>query len=177
MKITTRNLVLMALFIALSFVGAQLKIFSTVAFDSLPAFLATLLMGPFFGAIVAIIGHLLTALTSGFPMTLPVHCVIALGMGLTMVATWYAFTLVKKISNEYVGLIAAVIVAGLFNGPVLLLLCSPLLVPILTWPGLIGMMPLLGIVGGLNALIAAAVYKVLPQSVKSQFHLATKPIV
>jgi len=177
MKITTRNLVLMALFIALSFVGAQLKIFSTVAFDSLPAFLATLLMGPIYGAIVAIIGHLLTALTSGFPMTLPVHLVIALGMGLTMVATWYTFTLVKKISNEYVGLIVAVIMAGIFNGPVLLLLCSPLLVPILTWPGLIGMMPLLGMVGGLNALIAAVVYKALPQSIKSQFSLATKSIV
>lgn len=177
MKINTRNLVLMALFIALSFVGAQLKVFSTVAFDSLPAFLATLLMGPIYGAIVAIIGHLLTALTSGFPMTLPVHLVIALGMGLTMVATWYTFTLVKKISNEYVGLIAAVIMAGIFNGPVLLLLCSPLLVPILTWPGLMGMMPLLGMVGALNAVIAAIVYKALPQSIKSQFQLATKSIV
>ncbi|MGV8906932.1 MAG: ECF transporter S component [Acetobacterium sp.] len=174
MKITTRRLVLMALFIALSFVGAQLKIFSTVAFDSLPAFLATLLMGPIYGSIVAIIGHLLTALTSGFPMTVPVHMVIALGMGLTMVATWYTFTLIKKISNEYLGLIAAVIIAGLFNGPVLLLLCSPLLVPILTWPGLMGMMPLLAMVGGLNALIAAIVYKALPQSIKSQFQLASK---
>lgn len=177
MKINTRNLVLMALFIALSFVGAQLKIFSTIAFDSLPAFLATLLMGPVYGAIIAIIGHLLTALTSGFPMSLPVHCVIALGMGLTMVATWYAFTLVRKISNDYLGLLAFIIIAGLFNGPGLLLLCSPLLVPILTWPGVIGMMLPLALVGGLNALIAAAVYKALPQSIKDQFHLVIKPQV
>lgn len=175
MKINTRNLVFMALFIALSFIGAQLKIFSTVAFDSLPAFLATLLMGPIYGAIVAIIGHLLTALTSGFPMSAPVHGVIALGMGLTMVTTWYAFTLVKKISNEYLGLISFVIIAGLFNGPVLLLLCSPLLVPILTWPGLMSMMLPLALVGGLNALVAAFVYKALPQSIKEQLHLAPKP--
>jgi len=177
MKINTRNLVLMALFIALSFVGAQLKIFSTIAFDSLPAFLATLLMGPVYGAIIAIIGHLLTALTSGFPMTLPVHLVIALGMGVTMVAAWFTFTFTKKVSNDYLALLAFVVIAGVFNGPVLLLLCSPLLVPMLTWPGLIGMMPLLGMVGGLNALIAAGVYKALPQSVKEQFQLATKPQV
>ena len=177
MKINTRNLVLMALFIALSFVGAQLKIFSTIAFDSLPAFLATLLMGPVYGAIIAIIGHLLTALTSGFPMTLPVHLVIALGMGVTMVAAWFTFIFTKKVSNDFWALLAFVVIAGVFNGPVLLLLCSPLLVPMLTWPGLIGMMPLLGMVGGLNALIAAGVYKALPQSVKEQFQLATKPQV
>lgn len=175
MKITTRNLVLMALFIALSFVGAQLKIFSTIAFDSLPAFLATLLMGPVYGAIIAVIGHLLTALTSGFPMTLPVHLVIAVGMGVTMVAAWFIFTLIKKAANDFLALLAFVIIAAVFNGPVLLLLCSPLLVPMLTWPGLMGMMPLLGMVGGLNALIAAGVYKALPQSVKEQFQLTIKP--
>jgi len=174
MKINTRNLVLTALFIALSFVGAQLKIFSTIAFDSLPAFLATLLMGPVYGAIIAVIGHLLTALTSGFPMTLPVHLVIAVGMGVTMVAAWFTFTLTKRVANEYLALLAFVLIAGLFNGPVLLLLCSPLLVPMLTWAGLTGMMPLLGMVGGLNALIAVFVYKAVPQSIKEQIHFETK---
>jgi|LGVE01.1.fsa_nt_gb uncharacterized membrane protein len=174
MKINTRQLVLLALFIALSFVGAQLKIFGTIAFDSLPAFLATFLMGPIFGAIVAIIGHFLTALTSGFPMTFPVHCVIALGMGLTMVATWYAFSFIQKITNDYLGLLAGIFVGALFNGPILLLLCSPLLVPMLTWPGLIGMMFPLALVGSINAILAGIVYKALPSSIKNQIQLDLK---
>lgn len=173
MKINTRQLVFMALLIALSFVGAQLKVFGTIAFDSLPAFLGTLLMGPVAGAIIAIIGHLLTALTSGFPMTLPVHLAIGLGMGLIMVATWYTYVFVKKIANDIVGLIVSVIVAAICNGPVLLLVCSPLLVPMLTWPGLVTMMFPLALVGGINALIAATVFKALPESVKNQVSSAT----
>ncbi|MBC3888019.1 ECF transporter S component [Acetobacterium paludosum] len=169
MKITTKQLVFTALLIALSFIGAQLKIFGTIAFDSLPAYLGTFLMGPIFGAIIGIIGHLLTAATSGFPMTLPVHCVIALGMGLTMVGTWYTYLFVKKIANETLGLLISVIAATIFNGPILLLLCSPLLVPILTWAGVIALMLPLALVGGLNALIAAVIYKALPDSIKNQF--------
>lgn len=174
MKINTRQLVFMALLIAFSFIGAQLKIFGTIAFDSLPAFLGTFLMGPIFGAIIGIIGHLLTALTSGFPMTLPVHCVIAFGMGITMIATWYTYTFIKKVSNEIIGLIISVLAAAIFNGPILLLLCSPLLVPMLTWAGVIGMMFPLALVGGLNALIAALVFKALPVSIKNQFSSAAK---
>ncbi|WP_414732637.1 ECF transporter S component [Acetobacterium carbinolicum] len=173
MKINTRQLVFMALLIALSFVGAQLKVFGTIAFDSLPAFLGTLLMGPLAGAIIAIIGHLLTALTSGFPMTLPVHLAIGLGMGLIMVATWYTYVFVKKAANEIVALIVSVIVAAICNGPILLLLCSPLLIPMLTWPGVIAMMFPLALVGGINALIAALVFKALPLSVKNQVSSAS----
>lgn len=168
MKINTRQLVFMALLIALSFIGAQLKVFGTIAFDSLPAFLGTLLMGPVAGAIIAIIGHLLTALTSGFPMTLPVHLAIGLGMGLIMVATWYSYAFVKKATNEIVGLIVSVIIAAVCNGPILLLLCSPLLVPMLTWPGVMAMMLPLALVGGINAMIAALIFKALPLSVKTQ---------
>lgn len=175
MKINTRQLVFMALLIALSFVGAQLKVFGTIAFDSLPAFLGTLLMGPVAGAIIAIIGHLLTALTSGFPMTVPVHLVIALGMGLTMVATWYTYIFVKKAANEIVGLIVSVIIAAICNGPILLLLCSPLLVPMLTWPGIIAMMFPLALVGGINAMVAAIVFKALPESIKNQVSSAVSP--
>ncbi|MGL4607000.1 MAG: ECF transporter S component [Eubacteriaceae bacterium] len=163
---TTRKLVLLALFIALSFIGAQIKVFGSIAFDSLPAFLGTLLMGPIFGAIIGVLGHLLTALTSGFPMTLPVHLFIAFAMGLVMVATWYTFVWIKKVGNEILALIGAVLVGAIFNGPVTLLICSPLLVPIMTWNGVIGLMFPLTLVGGINALIAAVIYKVLPKSFK-----------
>lgn len=101
-------------------------------------------------------------------MTVPVHLAIGLGMGLIMVATWYSYAFVKKAANEVVGLIVSVIVAAVCNGPILLLLCSPLLVPMLTWPGVIAMMFPLALVGGINALIAALVFKALPLSVKNQ---------
>lgn len=168
MKTNSRQLVFMALLIGLSFVGAQLKIFGSIAFDSLPAFLGTFLMGPIAGALVAIIGHLLTALSSGFPMTLPVHLVIALGMGLTMVATYYSYSFVKKSSNEIIGLVVAIIVATICNGPVLLLLCSPLLVPIITWPGVMAMMFPLALVAGINVFLAGLIFKALPESIKNR---------
>ena len=69
--------------------------------------------------------------------------------------------------------IVSVIVAAICNGPILLLLSSPLLVPMLTWPGLIGMMFPLALVGGINALIAATVFKALPESVKNQVSSAS----
>lgn len=168
MKTNSRQLVFMALLIALSFIGAQLKIFGSIAFDSLPAFLGTLLLGPLPGAIIASLGHLLTALSSGFPMTLPVHLVIALGMGLTMVATWYTFKFVEKISNDIIGLIVAVGVASLCNGPVILMFCAPLLIPIITWPGVIALLFPLSLVGGINAFLAALLFKTLPASVKGK---------
>jgi hypothetical protein len=43
----------------------------------------------------------------------------------------------------------------------------------LTWPGVIAMMFPLALVGGINALIAALVFKALPLSVKNQVSLAS----
>ena len=52
MKRSTLNLVLLALFIALSAVGANIKVMGSIAFDSMPAFLAAMLLRPVAGAIV-----------------------------------------------------------------------------------------------------------------------------
>ena len=54
MKISTKQLVFTALLIALSFIGAQLKVFGTIAFDSLPAFLGTFLLARFTGQSLAL---------------------------------------------------------------------------------------------------------------------------
>lgn len=78
-----RRLTYLAMFMALSAVGAYIKIPSiigTPALDSFPGFLAALLMGPVNGAIVAALGHMLTALTAGFPLSIPIHLLIAGGM-------------------------------------------------------------------------------------------------
>lgn len=70
---------LLALFIALSAVGAAIKIPSpvgSVALDAFPAILAGGLLGGGAGAIVGALGHLLSALIAGFPLG-PMHLLIA----------------------------------------------------------------------------------------------------
>jgi uncharacterized membrane protein len=80
----SRMLSLLALFSALSAVGAAIKIPSTigsVAFDVFPALLAAALLGSGAGAIVGALGHLLSALIAGFPLG-PMHVLIAIEMAL-----------------------------------------------------------------------------------------------
>ena len=114
---------------------------------------------------------MLTSATSGFPYTLPVHLLIGVGMGLTMVATWFIFNIFDKRNQTNIGLVVSVLVAALFNGPILSLLCSPLLVPMLTWAGVVGMMIPLALVGGINAAIAAVIFRAIPASLKTQLDL------
>lgn len=69
----------LALFTALSVVGASIKIpavVGSVALDVFPALLAAVLIGARPGAIVAAFGHLLSALFGGFPLG-PMHILIA----------------------------------------------------------------------------------------------------
>lgn len=83
-KMKSRMLILLALFSALSAVGAAIKIpaiIGTVAFDVFPALLAAALLGGGAGAIVGALGHLLSALIAGFPLG-PMHVLIAIEMAL-----------------------------------------------------------------------------------------------
>jgi riboflavin transporter FmnP len=105
-----KRIVILSLLIALSAVLANLKIFSTIAFDSLPAFLAAMILSPIAGGIVGALGHLLSAFTSGFPLTLPVHIFIAFQM---LVIVWLFGVLFKNL-NQYI----AILIAILLNGPV-----------------------------------------------------------
>ncbi|WP_161568278.1 ECF transporter S component [Anaerobacillus alkaliphilus] len=85
MKLTTKELVLVSVCIALTVIGSMIKIpspFGTVALDSAPAFLAAFLFGPVFGAIVAFFGHMLTALNVGMPLTVLIHLLIATQMAI-----------------------------------------------------------------------------------------------
>jgi uncharacterized membrane protein len=122
MNSKTQRIALTALFIALSAIGAQLKIFSSIAFDSLPAFLAAMLLGGPEGALVGALGHMLTAALSGFPYTLPLHIVIALEMaGICYLAGW----LVQK---KHMAIWLAALIAFILNAFI-----SPLI--LIVWPG------------------------------------------
>lgn len=74
-----------ALFIALSVIGAALKIpfasVGSVALDAFPALFASVLFGGGIGAVIAAAGHLLSALMAGMPLG-PFHYLIALEMAL-----------------------------------------------------------------------------------------------
>lgn len=162
----TKNLVLTALFIALSFVGANVKVMGTIAFDSMPAFLGSLLLGPVYGGIIGAMGHFLTALTSGFPLSLPVHLITMGGMAVTMIAFGLVYKFLNR-SNNLLAIILSTIVGIAINGPLTLLVLTPLLLPVMGKAGILGFLPMLSLIAGINALVALVVYKLLPRSLKN----------
>ncbi|MGL5574912.1 MAG: ECF transporter S component [Sarcina sp.] len=108
-KNKTKILVISGMLIALSSILANFKIFGSVAFDSMPAFLAGIIINPVIGGVVGLLGHLFTGLTSSFPLTVPIHLIIALEMMITV----YIFSKVYKI-NKFLGIGVAI----LLNGPI-----------------------------------------------------------
>lgn len=108
---TPRRVARLAILVALSAVGALIKIPSptgTVALDAAPAFLAAAAFSPGEGAIVGAVGHLVSALTTGFPLGLPVHLLVAVEMALFV---WVFGVLARRV-NVWV----AVVVGVLLNG-------------------------------------------------------------
>lgn len=106
-----KRMALMAMFIALSVIGAMLKIPSptgTVALDSAPGFLGAVLLGWKEGLVIAALGHLVSAYSAGFPLTIPIHLLIALQMAIAV--SVYALLLHK--TNPVVAIAAAVFING-----------------------------------------------------------------
>ena len=158
----TKKLVITALFIALSFIGANIKIMNTIALDSMPGFLGTLIFGPIYGALIGATGHFLTAVTSGFPYTLPVHLIIMLGMAVTMLVFGYIYR--YFLTKNYVAAVILSLIAGvIINGPLLLIVLKPLLIPLLGEATYITYFPILSLTALLNIVIAQGIYKVLPE--------------
>lgn len=123
MRKTTLRICLLALFIGLSAVGANFKLMGSIAFDSLPAFLAAMLMGGPEGAAVGAAGHLFSAMLAGFPLTLPMHLAIAAEMGcICWLAGWLVQTKKRPVW-------LAAVLAFVLNAFV-----SPLIVA--AWPGM-----------------------------------------
>ena len=79
-----KKISLISLFIALSVAGASIKIpaiVSSVALDMVPALLAGVILGGGPGALIALLGHLLSAFIGGMPLG-PFHFMIAVEMAL-----------------------------------------------------------------------------------------------
>lgn len=149
---TPRRVARMAVLVALSAVGAFIKLPSptgTVALDSAPGYVAGAAFGAVEGAIVGALGHLLTALTAGFPLGLPVHLLVAALMAVCVaVFGWLA---------RNVHMIPAIVAGVLLNG----VGGAALLIPI-GGTGLFAAQVFPLLVGSIiNILIAAAVAKAL----------------
>jgi riboflavin transporter len=146
----------LSIFTALSAAGSLIKIPSPVgslAFDSAPGFLIALLFGPIEGALVAGLGHLATAVVSGFPLGI-LHLPIALGMALAGAA----IGLLNKLNKTW-GFTPALI-AGVIINIVLVFPLFPWLGPggDIGWTIAVGFTPFLALAATLNAVLAGLVY-------------------
>ncbi len=111
--LSVKQIAYMSVFIALSAVGAMIKIPSpvgTIGLDSGPGYFCGLAFGYVQGSCVIFIGHLLTAGLIGFPLGIPLHLFIGLQL-----AVW---VLLFRWVSRRIGMIAGAVVAILMNGVV-----------------------------------------------------------
>lgn len=149
-KLTVKFITQCGIFIALSVAGAFIKPFgNSIAFDSLPAFLAASMLGPFAGALTGFLGHLISAAIIGFPFTIPVHLIVAFEMAFVMII--YSF-LARKIN-----IVVSAFIAILLNG----IGATALLIPILGTPFFIAMVAPLTLVAAVNVILAVLIHRTL----------------
>lgn len=144
-----------SIFVALSAVGAMIKIPSpvgSIALDSASGYFCALAFGFPEGILVIAIGHLLTSGVVGFPLGLPLHLFISVQMAL-----WAA---AYRWLNQKFGLIAASVIAVLLNG----VISSFTMVLIGGIGAAIGLMPFL-LAGSLaNIVLAAMSYRIIKRT-------------
>lgn len=141
-----------AILVAVSAVGAFIKLPSptgTVALDSAPGFVAAAAFGPGEGSIVGALGHMFSALITGFPLGLPIHLLVA-----AATVIWVgAFGIISRKINILVAAPIAILLNGVGG--------AALLIPILG-VGIFATLVLPLTVGAaINVIVAVAVVRVL----------------
>ena len=110
-----RTITAYALLIALCAIGGQIH-FGTysIGFDSSPAFVGALMLGPVAGAVLGALGHIATAASTGFPLSVPMHVVVAIIMACTAGSVGYvAQKMTSSFSYVVGGILGYVINVGL----------------------------------------------------------------
>ena len=147
-----RRIARTGILIALCVVGALIKIPSptgSVALDAAPAFLAAFAFTLPEAALVAVLGHLVSAATAGFPLSLPVHLIIAVTMAVAVAGAGWA----ARRANVWVGVVVGIVLNGVG---------APLtLVPMFGWGFFAGMLVPLLVGAAVNVILAALVAKAL----------------
>lgn len=149
---TPRRVARVAILVALSAVGAFIKLPSptgTVALDSAPAWLAGAAFSAVEGSIVGALGHLVSALSTGFPLGLPVHLLVAVEM---VVFVWVFAVLARRIS-----IWLAIPVGIVLNG----VLGAAILIPVGGVGMFVSLVLPLTVGSAINIIIAAAAARVL----------------
>ncbi|MDA3845400.1 MAG: ECF transporter S component [Vallitaleaceae bacterium] len=115
---TTKELTAAGLLIAIAVILSypMFKLMGSIGFDSMPAFLGAAVIGPIAGGFIGSIAHMVSALLTGMPLSLPIHLVVAV----TMYMSCFAYGWTRKRSNRYL----AIIVGIVMNGPISLGLSS-----------------------------------------------------
>lgn len=152
---TPKRMARIAILIALSGVGALIKLPSptgTVALDSAPGYFTAAAFGPIEGGLVAGLGHLFTAATTGFPLGIPMHLLVGVEQAAWAFIFWI---LVRRIN-----LTVAIIGATFFNGVV----ASAIMIPIGGVGMFVGLLLPMIVGSAINVLIAAAAYKIVQKS-------------
>lgn len=152
----TRFVSEIALFSALSGIGAMIPVPSpvgSVALDSFPGYFMALWRGSLSGALVCAIGHMLSALRAGFPLGY-LHVPVALLMALVGAAT----AIVKRKMG---------VIAGLSTGISINTAGVVLAVPTMGWEILLVLTPILFVASLINAAIAGVIYEAIRRIVKS----------
>lgn len=139
-----------AIFIALSAVGAMIKIPSpvgTIGLDSGPGYFCGLAFGYRMGTLVVFVGHLLTAGLVGFPLGIPIHIFIGVQLALWVV--------ILRWVNQRFGLIPGAVAAIICNG----VLSAFTMVFVGGMGAVLATMPFLLVGSLINVAVAAAAYK------------------
>lgn len=162
-----KRLTLVAVLLALCVVGANVKIMGSIAFDSAPAFLGAILLGPIDGAFLGFFGHMVSAALLGFPLTLPIHLVIAVMMAICM----FAFGWIRKRfgRSRLATIVISDIVGYLINVP---LEIAPLY--LMMNAAIFAFFIPLTIATVLNLVVCELVYAFLPQSIKTKPYLRSE---
>ena len=149
-KLPVKFITLCGMFIALSVAGAFLKPFgNSIAFDSLPAFLAASMLGPAAGALTGLLGHLISSAIVGFPFSLPVHLIVAVEMAIVMI--------IYSVLAQKINIIVSAVIAVLLNG----IVATALLIPILGAPFFAVMVGPLTLVAAINVILAVLLHRAL----------------
>ena len=151
---SARRIAILAIFIALSAVGAVIKIPSplgSIGLDSFPGYFCALAFGYPEGAIVAV-GHLLSAAVAGFSVTVPLHLAIAVSMAVVAVIVRFLATKIGKI-----GPVLSIIVGVVLNSFVL----GFWLLPLGGWGLYTGATPSLFVASLVNGVIAVIAFYAL----------------
>lgn len=150
--------VLTALIAALCAIGSLIKvpgIITSAALDSAPAFISVVFLPPIYSGFAGAIGHLATAITSGFPSG-PFHGLIAVEMFVIV----YLFNLLHRNGFKVLKWVFLIIANGILSAFPFYFLISPSF--------FIGVLPSLIIATILNVIIAIVTIPILNKVLKER---------